>query len=74
MFRFSFNKEIQLEEQKRRYIFLYSPLSEMPLKIPINRIPFNKETQNRKGFRSNDMFSLMYTPQTPKKKTKTIIQ
>ena len=49
----------------------------MSLKITItktDRISFNKETQNRKGFRSDDMFSLMYTPQTPQKKTKTITQ
>ena len=48
---FSFNKEIQLEEQKRRYVFLYSLLSEMRLKIPItktDRISFNKETQTQK--------------------------
>merc|ERR1712146_194343 len=68
----SFNKEIQLEEQKRRYVFLYSLLSEMRLKIPItktDRISFNKETQTQKKERKQGyVFSDVYTTNTSKEK------
>ena len=56
----SFNKEAQKRDE---YVFFYSPLLEMPLKIPINRITSissNKEMKIREEPTTRDMFSCIH--------------